>query len=177
VQEAERLRSFYLKALTVRLVLLVAATFTVVLRPLGQLVIHVGALVLGISGMRSILVGPPAPTLTAVDLWLSLVMLFLLVAIAVPTFAFLDARSGLSLLPPFRARPPAVRTIEPHASAVTTPPSAPTTTPPAVARRNRPRDGDAPLGRTLPRRGRRPSRRLRPVAAPPVAGADREGPR
>jgi len=131
VEEAEELRPFYLKALTVLLVLLVAAAaFTVFIRPVGQLVINVGALVLGSSGVRSILVDAGGPTLTAVDLSLSLVMLFLLAAIAVRLFAFLYARSGLPLLPPFRARPPATRTIEPAAPAAATPPSAPTTTPP-----------------------------------------------
>jgi hypothetical protein len=95
-------RPFYLRVLTVLLVLLVAAAaaYAVFIQPVDQLVINVSALLLGIWGVRSILVIPGGPPLTAVDLSLSLVMLFLLAAIAVRTLAFLYARSGLS--PPRR---------------------------------------------------------------------------
>jgi ABC-type multidrug transport system fused ATPase/permease subunit len=93
-------RPIYLKILTLLLVLLVtaAAAFAVFMRPLSDLVTSVGALVLGVWGVRSILVGTTAvPGQTAVDLSLSVVMLFLLMAITVRSFMFLDERSGLNI--------------------------------------------------------------------------------
>jgi len=76
-------RPAYLKVLTVLLVLLVvvAAIYAVFLRPLAELVINAGALVLGIWGIRSILLGSSPPSATLVDLTLSMVILFLLLAI------------------------------------------------------------------------------------------------
>src|SRR5207253_11279785 len=65
------------------LVLLVsaAAAYAVFMRPLDQLVLNSGALILGVWGVRSILLGSSVPGITAVDLALSVVILFLLVAI------------------------------------------------------------------------------------------------
>lgn len=110
VSEVAFTRPFYLKALTVLLVLLVAAVaaYTIFIQPVQQLVVNVSALLLGIWGVRSVLIVPGGPAITAVDLALSLVMLFLLAAIAVRTLTFLYARSGLPVPPPFRARSPAV---------------------------------------------------------------------
>jgi hypothetical protein len=104
VSETAFTRPFYLRVLSVLLVLLVvgAAGYTIFIQPVDQLAISVSALLLGIWGVRSVLVGPGGPQFTAVDLALSLVMLFLLAAVAVRTFAHLYARSGLRLPPPFR---------------------------------------------------------------------------
>jgi len=104
VSEVAFTRPFYLKVLAVLLVLLVAAAaaYTIFIQPVNQLVTSVSALLLGIWGVRSVLVGQVGPAITAVDLALSLVMLFLLAAVAVRTFIFLYARSDLPLLPPFR---------------------------------------------------------------------------
>jgi hypothetical protein len=109
VREMEFNRPLYLKVLAILLVLLVAAAaaFAVFMRPLDQLVINVGALVIGIWGVRSILVGTFGPSMTAVDLSLSMVILFLLAAITVRSLAFLDERSGIGLLR--RLRPSAYR--------------------------------------------------------------------
>jgi hypothetical protein len=109
ISETTFARPFYLPVLTVLLVLLVvvAAAYAVFVQPVGQLVVNVGALMLGIWGVRSILVGAVGPTVSAVDLALSLVILFLLLAIAVRWLAFLYARSGLPVLRPFRGRAPA----------------------------------------------------------------------
>jgi hypothetical protein len=106
VSEAVFTRPFYLRVLTVLLVLLVvaAAAYTIFIQPVDQLVINVGALLLGIWGVRNVLVGQAGPPITAVDLSMSLVMLFLLAAVAVRTLAFLYARSGLPIPPPIRAR-------------------------------------------------------------------------
>src|SRR6266545_3054727 len=73
-------RPLYVRVLTVLLVLLVtaAAAYAVFLRPLDQLIINSGALVLGVWGIRSIMLGSGVPGVTAVDLALSVVILFLL---------------------------------------------------------------------------------------------------
>lgn len=91
-------RPLYLKVLTVLLVLLVtaAAAYAVFMRPLDQLVINSGALVLGVWGIRSILLGTNVPGITAVDLALSVVILFLLAAITVRAAFYLQRRSGIS---------------------------------------------------------------------------------
>ncbi len=99
-------RPLYLKVLTVLLVLLVsaAAAFAVFMRPLDQLVINSGALVLGVWGIRSILLGTDVPGITAVDLSLSVVILFLLAAITVRAALYLQRRSGIN--PPARVLHP-----------------------------------------------------------------------
>jgi hypothetical protein len=97
-------RPLYLQVLTVLLVMLVtaAAAYAVFMRPLDQLVINAGALILGVWGIRAILLGTGVPGVTAVDLCLILVILFLLVAMTIRTMRYLYPLSGLRLLP---ARP------------------------------------------------------------------------
>ena len=93
-------RPLYLQVLTLLLVLLVtaAAVFAVVMRPLDQLVINSGALVLGVWGVRAILLGPGVPGLTLVDIALVVVILILLVAITVRTLWLLEETSRRKLL-------------------------------------------------------------------------------
>jgi hypothetical protein len=93
-------RPIYLKALTLLLVLLVAAAaaFAVFMRPLDQLVINSGGLVLGVWGVRSILLGSGVPGLTIVDITLVVVILFLLAAIAVRTLWLLEEDSAYKVL-------------------------------------------------------------------------------
>jgi hypothetical protein len=90
-------RPLYVRAMTVLLVLLVsaAASYAVFLRPLNELVVNAGALVLGVWGIRAILLGTNVPGLTAVDLALSTVILFLLAAITVRAFHFLSAKNSI----------------------------------------------------------------------------------
>jgi hypothetical protein len=112
VREAAFDRPFYVRTLTVLLVVLIAAAsgLAVVTRPVDQAVINVGALVLGIWGVRALLIAPvgtTAPMITAVDLALILVLLFLLVAIVVRSVTFLYARSGFRLPARLRRRPSA----------------------------------------------------------------------
>src|SRR5919199_6920614 len=79
-------RPLYLQILTVLLVLLItsAAAYAVFAPPVSQLVVNASALILGIWGIRTILVGGALlPGLSAIDLSLSIVILFLLVAIAI----------------------------------------------------------------------------------------------
>jgi hypothetical protein len=93
-------RPLYLQVLTVCLVLLVtaAAAYAVFLRPLDQLIINAGALILGVWGIRVILLGTSLPGLTAVDLALWTVILFLLVTITVRTLWLLEEGTGWRLL-------------------------------------------------------------------------------
>jgi hypothetical protein len=93
-------RPLYLQILTLLLVLLVtaAAAFAVFMRPLDQLVINSGALVLGVWGVRSILLGSSVPGLTLVDISLVVVILFLLLAITVRTLWLLEERAAHPLL-------------------------------------------------------------------------------
>jgi len=88
-------RPVYLRVLTVLLVILVtaAAAYAVFMRPLDQLIINAGALVLGVWGIRAVLLGTNLQGLTAVDLSLTMVILFLLVAITVRTMYLLEERS------------------------------------------------------------------------------------
>jgi hypothetical protein len=90
-------RPLYLQVLTLLLLILTstAAAYAVFLRPLTELVISVGALVIGIWGIRAILLGPDINGITIVDLWLSIVVLFLLTAISVRALHYLEVRSGV----------------------------------------------------------------------------------
>ncbi|MGD9891446.1 MAG: hypothetical protein AB7R89_31425 [Dehalococcoidia bacterium] len=93
-------RPHYLQVLTVLLVLLVtaAAAYAVFLRPLDQLVINAGALILGIWGVRAILLGTDLSVLTLVDLALMSVILFLLVMITARVLWLVQPKSGLHRL-------------------------------------------------------------------------------
>lgn len=88
-------RPLYEQVLAVLLVLLVAAAaaYAVFMRPLHDLVINSGGLVLGVWGIRSILAAGTASR-TLVDLSLSLVILFLLSAITFRAVQFLFQRSN-----------------------------------------------------------------------------------
>jgi hypothetical protein len=90
-------RLLYVRVLAVMLVLLIAAAaaYAVFLRPFQDLVINAGALIIGIWGIRSVLTPTSLQYVTAVDLSLSTVILFLLGAITVRAVAFLYARSEL----------------------------------------------------------------------------------
>jgi hypothetical protein len=102
-------RPLYLKVLTILLVILVtaAAAYAVFMRPLDQLIINSGALVLGVWGVRAVLLGTNVQGVTAVDLALSVVILFLLVTITVRTLWLLEGQSGLRLVRRLQRPPPA----------------------------------------------------------------------
>ena len=99
-------RPLWLQILTVLLILLItaAASYAVFIEPVSQLVVNAGALILGIWGIRTILVGSAPPGATAVDLSLSIVILFLLVAIAIRMLRVLWERSELQVPRRGRAR-------------------------------------------------------------------------
>ena len=97
-------RPRYLRVLAVLLVLSIAAAaaYSVFLRSLEDLVVSSGALVLGIWGVRGIIVPVNLHFQTAVDLVLSIVILFLLGAISVKALILAHDRGGLRVL---RRRP------------------------------------------------------------------------
>ena len=97
-------RPRYLRVLTVLLVLLIAAaaSYSVLMRPLADLIVNSGALVLGIWGVRGILTPGNLYYLTAVDLSLSIVILFLLGGITVKALLVAHDKSELRIL----RRPP-----------------------------------------------------------------------
>ena len=95
-------RPLYVQLLTVLLVLLIAiaSAFAVFMRPVRELITSAGALILGVWGVRTILLGNSLPGLSAVDLALAMVILFLLAAIAFRAFGYLEGLAGK----PFRRR-------------------------------------------------------------------------
>ena len=93
-------RPLYLRVLTVMLVLLIAsaAAYSVFLRPLHDLVLNSGALVLGVWGIRSILTPSNLNYITAVDLALSVVIIFTLGAILVRALIYVHDEAGMALI-------------------------------------------------------------------------------
>ena len=92
-------RPRYLRVLAVMLVLLIAsaAAYSVFLRPLHDLVLNSGALVLGVWGIRSILTPQNLFYLTAVDLALSTVIIFALGAITVRALLYIHDEADMTL--------------------------------------------------------------------------------
>ena len=90
-------RPVYLRILTVLLTLLIilAAGYGVLFRPFTQIVPTVGALVLGVWGVRSLLVGSYPPDSTGVDLVLEGAILILLLTVAMRGVRFMLPRAQL----------------------------------------------------------------------------------
>lgn len=90
----------YLRVLGVLLVLLIAAaaSYAVFLRPLQDLIVNVGALVLGVWGIRAILIPTSVNYVTGIDLALSIVIIFLLGAITVKALIFVHDRGEMKVL-------------------------------------------------------------------------------
>jgi hypothetical protein len=99
-------RPEYLKALTVLIVLLIAmsACFAVFLRPIHDLFLGIGGVILGVWGVRGIIVQGTLPYVTAVDLALSGIIIGLLLALAIRAVGYFHQLSGLHL--PGRRRSP-----------------------------------------------------------------------
>ena len=93
-------RPRYLRVLAVLLVLLIgaAAAYSVLLRPPEDLFVNSGALVLGVWGIRAILVPVNLHFLTAVDLALSMVILFLLSGVSTKALILAHDRGNLRVL-------------------------------------------------------------------------------
>ena len=106
----------YVRVLAVMLVLLIAsaAAYSVFLRPLPDLVINAGALVLGVWGIRAILTPSSINYITAVDLALSLVIIFVLGALTIRALVFVHDEAQMRILR--RRKGPSQRTAPPTAS-------------------------------------------------------------
>jgi hypothetical protein len=101
VQALKFERPLYLKVLAVALVLLIAATaaLALFLRTIEELALGIGGLILGVWGIRSILMPQALPTVTAVDLALSWVIVLLLLGLTVRAARHFQ-RDGLPTPPP-----------------------------------------------------------------------------
>jgi hypothetical protein len=100
--------------LAVLLVILIAAAaaYAVFMRPLHDLVINCGGLVLGVWGIRSLLT-PGTASRTLVDISLSVVILFLLSAITFRSLQFLHEKGGFKKAAPTEPTPGDAQTTAP----------------------------------------------------------------
>jgi hypothetical protein len=90
-------RPRYLRIMTVMLVILISASgvFALGLRSLHELVLGIGGIILGIWGVRSVVVQSPLPDVTLIDLILGFVMLALMLALAIRAARYFYVQSGL----------------------------------------------------------------------------------
>src|SRR4051812_2811719 len=90
-------RPQYLRILTVLLVILISCSglFALGLRTLPELVLGIGGIILGIWGVRSVVVQTPLPDVTLIDLMLGFVILVLLLALSIRATRHFYAISGL----------------------------------------------------------------------------------
>lgn len=90
-------RPRYLRITTIMLVILISASgvFAMGLRSLHELVLGIGGIILGIWGVRSVVVQSPLPDVTMIDLILAFVMLALMLALAIRAARFFYLQSGL----------------------------------------------------------------------------------
>lgn len=91
-------RPRYLRILTALLVVLISASgiFALGLRTLHELVLGIGGIILGIWGVRSVVVQSPLPDVTLIDLILGFVMLALMLALAARAARYFYLQSGLN---------------------------------------------------------------------------------
>jgi hypothetical protein len=89
-------RPDYLKILAVLLIVLIAVSGGIALlrRDVDDLLLGIGGLILGIWGIRSVLVTQPLPGVSAIDLALSFVILFLLLGLTVRLTRFFHRGSN-----------------------------------------------------------------------------------
>lgn len=94
-------RPIHAQILAVLLITLisVSAVMAVAMREVQDLVVGIGGLVLGIWGVRSVLVPQPIPVVTSIDLALSVVILFVLVGLVVRAALHLHKSSELPQIP------------------------------------------------------------------------------
>lgn len=106
VQALSFKRPMYLTVLAVVLVLLIAISTALALitRGLDELALGMGGLILGVWGIRSALIPPGLPTVTAIDLALSWLILLLLLVLAVRGALYFHRHSDL-VWPPPRGKP------------------------------------------------------------------------
>jgi hypothetical protein len=107
VQDIVFERPAYLKVLAVVLVLLIAvsAAMALLTREVNDLALGIGGLILGVWGIRSILMPQGVSTVTAIDLALSWLILLLLLGLALRVALHFHRHSDLPLPKPRSRRP------------------------------------------------------------------------
>lgn len=115
VMELTFRRPLYLRVLGLFLPLLVALStgLSLVTRNVNDLLVGVGSLVIGIWGVRAVLVPSGYPVVTTIDLSLSMIILLLLLALAIRSARQFHRRSALPPLP--LPVPPRAPTANPRA--------------------------------------------------------------
>ncbi len=100
IRQVSFVRPVYLRIIVPLVVGLIAAAalYAVFLRPFQDLIMNSGALVLGVWGVRSLVLGNYPPNVTFVDAVLTLIIVLLLFAISLRALAHLYERAELSLL-------------------------------------------------------------------------------
>ena len=90
-------RPLYLRIVTVLLVILISASaiFALGLRTLHELVLGIGGIILGIWGVRSVVVQTELPDVTLIDLILAFVILVFLLALSIRAARYFYVQSGL----------------------------------------------------------------------------------
>ncbi len=85
MQELRFERPVHQEILAVLLILLIAvsAIMAVAMRNMTDLIVGIGSLILGIWGVRSVLVPSSLPVVTSIDLALSVIILFVLLGLSV----------------------------------------------------------------------------------------------
>jgi hypothetical protein len=99
VDELRWERPLYLRILTGLLIVLITVSgiFALGLRSLHELVLGIGGIILGIWGIRSIVVQSELPDVTLIDLLLGFVILLLLVGLALRAAHYFYVKSGVRL--------------------------------------------------------------------------------
>jgi hypothetical protein len=97
VDQLQWQRPIYLRIVTILLVMLISASaiFALGLRTLHELVLGIGGIILGIWGVRSVVVQTELPDVTLIDLILAFVMLVLLLALSIRAARYFYVQSGL----------------------------------------------------------------------------------
>jgi hypothetical protein len=95
VDQLQWQRPVYLRIVTILLVILISASavFALGLRTLHELVLGIGGIILGIWGVRSVVVQTELPDVTLIDVLLAFVMLVLLLALSVRAARFFYVQS------------------------------------------------------------------------------------
>ena len=108
-KQLEFRRPIYLQVLTALLVLLIGISGLLALltRSIDDLLLGIGGLILGVWGIRSVMVPQPLPTLSVVDMSLSGVILLLLIGLAIRAAIHFHHLSELHLLERWLKRRPA----------------------------------------------------------------------
>jgi hypothetical protein len=108
-KQLEFRRPIYLQVLTALLVLLIGISGLLALltRSIDDLLLGIGGLILGVWGIRSVMVPQPLPTLSVVDMSLSGVILLLLIGLAIRAAIHFHHLSELHFLQRWLKRRPA----------------------------------------------------------------------